>query len=175
MGRPVLKVKGYTPEEIRVLFRKDERYGIGIRLYAVYQVSLGQPSRNLEELYNTSFKQITNWVHRFEEEGIEGLKDKPGRGRHNRLSEEQRASLQKLLKTASPLDYGYNTATWTGPLLIDWIKNHYDVEYKKVQIYNIIRQLGFTYQRGKGIYPESSEVQQEEFKDILKKTSGRRY
>ncbi|WP_158860287.1 hypothetical protein [Lunatibacter salilacus] len=46
-----------------------------MRLYVVYQVSLGQPSRKLEDLYQTSFKQITNWVHRFEQEGIEkGMK-----------------------------------------------------------------------------------------------------
>ena len=60
MARPVLKVKGYEAEQIKALFKKDERYTIGIRLYAIYQVALGQPSRKLEELYNTSFKQITN-------------------------------------------------------------------------------------------------------------------
>ena len=76
MARAVLSVKGYQPEEIKALFRKDERYTIGIRLYAIYQVSLGQPSRKLEDLYNTSFKQITNWVHQFEREGIDGLKDR---------------------------------------------------------------------------------------------------
>ncbi|PWK75434.1 winged helix-turn helix protein, partial [Mucilaginibacter oryzae] len=90
MSRPVLKVGNYTPEEIKALFRDDEKYTIGIRLYAVYQVAKGQPSRKLEDLYNTSFKQITNWVHRFEKEGVAGLKDKPGRGRTARLSQEQR-------------------------------------------------------------------------------------
>ena len=78
MARPVLSVKGYTPLDIKGLFRDDEKYTIGIRLYAVYQVSLGKPSRDLEELYNTSFKQITNWVHQFEKDGIEGLRDKEG-------------------------------------------------------------------------------------------------
>jgi hypothetical protein len=28
---------------------------------AIYQVALGQPSRKLEELYNSSFKQITHF------------------------------------------------------------------------------------------------------------------
>ncbi|MEY3411810.1 MAG: hypothetical protein RIQ70_496, partial [Bacteroidota bacterium] len=62
MARPVLKVKGYSADDIKKMFRDDERYTIGIRLYAVHQVALGKPSRQLEELYNTSFKQITNWV-----------------------------------------------------------------------------------------------------------------
>ena len=61
MARPVLKVKGYEAEQIKALFKKDERYTIGIRLYAIYQVALGQPSSKLEELYNSSFKQITHF------------------------------------------------------------------------------------------------------------------
>lgn len=173
MARPVLNVGRYKPEDIKALFRDDERYTIGIRLYAVYQVSLGQPSRKLEELYNTSFKQITNWVHRFEKEGIEGLKDKEGRGRTHRLSDAQRKDIIVLLYE-SPEKYGYNTATWTGPMLIEWIEKEYGVVYKKAQIYNIIKALGFSYQKGRGIFPETSVEKQEAFKDTLKKTARRK-
>ena len=170
MSRPVLEVKGYTPEEIRNLFHKDERYTIGIRLYAVYQVSLGKPSRKLEELYNTSFKQITNWVHKFEEEGINGLYDKPGRGRKSRLTQEQLDELRKLLLHESPVNYGFNTETWTGPMIRDYIQKKFGVEYKKAQVYNIIKALGFTYQKGKGTYPEASQQAKDEFSEALKKT-----
>ncbi len=171
MGRPVLKIKGYDSDQIKMLFRKDERYTIGIRLYAIYQVSIGKPSRELEILYNTSFKQITNWVHRFEKEGIDGLIDKPKSGRKSQLNEEQSISISEVLKFKLPSDYGYNSATWTGPMLIDWIKKEYKIEFKKAQIYNVIKKLGFTYQKSKGIYPEADEQKQEEFKDMLKKTT----
>lgn len=172
MGRPVLKIGSHTSEEIKAMFRDDERYTIGIRLYAVYQVSLGQPSRNLEELYNTSFKQITNWVHRFELEGIEGLKDKAGRGRTSRLNEEQSQRIIALLKE-HPENHGYNSATWTGPMLMEWIELHYGIVYKKAQIYNVIKSLGYTYQKGRGIFPETNEEAQEVFKEALKKTTGK--
>jgi len=33
MARPVLKVKGYEAEQIKALFKKDERYTICIQLY----------------------------------------------------------------------------------------------------------------------------------------------
>lgn len=172
MGRSVLKVKGYSSETIKGLIKRDERYTLGIRLYAVYQVSLGQSSRKLEELYQTSFKQITNWVHRFEKEGITGLIDKPGRGRKSSLTQDQMKKLSVLIETESPTSYHYNTENWTGPILIDWIKNNFGLEFKKAQIYNIIKKLGFTYQKAKGFYPESDPVAQEEFKENLKKTSG---
>jgi len=174
MAKPVLQIKGYTAESIKSLIKKEERYGIGIRLYAVYQVAKGQSSRKLEDLYNTSFKQITNWVHRFEKEGIEGLKDKKGRGRKDKLTITQKQQLAIVLKEEHPIKYGFNTATWTGPLLINWIKKEYGIEYKKAQIYNIIKRLGFSYQKGKGIFPEANKEKQENFKNTLKKTSGRK-
>ena len=171
MGRKSLEVKGYTSDQIKELFNTDDKYKIGIRLYAVYQVSLGQSSRKLEGLYNTSFKQITNWVHRFEQQGIEGLRDKSERGRRSRLSVIQQEEILDLLSNKSPQVYGFNTDTWTGPLLIAWIKEQFSITFKKAQIYNIIKDMGFTYQRAKGFYPESDVEKQEEFKEMLKKTS----
>jgi transposase len=173
MSRQVLQVKGYNPEQIKSLFNQDEKYRVGIKLYAIYQVSRGQASRRLEELYNTSFKQICNWVHRFEEEGIEGLKRKPKSGKPSLISIEQKAELKKILETKKPFDYGYNTSTWNGPILIDFIKNTYRISYKKAQIYNILKALGFTYQKGRARYPEADEQKREEFKNTYKKTSGR--
>lgn len=174
MAKPVLKVKGYTAESIKSLIKQDEKHTTGIRLYAVYQVAKGQSSRKLADLYNVSFKQITNWVHQFEKEGLDGLKDKKGRGRKSRLTLIQKQKIASLIRDELPSKYGFNTATWTGPLLITWIKKEYGVEYKKAQIYNIIKELGFTYQKGKGIFPEADRAKQEEFKIALKKTFRRK-
>ena len=171
MGRPVRKISGYTPEDIKALFNSEDKYRIGLRLYAIYQVAKGKPSRELEELYNTSFKQILNWVSRFEKEGVEGLRDKKGRGRKSLLSDQQLAILKKMLLEEEPLIYGYNSATWTGPILIDWIMVNWKITYKKTQIYTIIKSLGLTYQKSKGFYPEADKEQQENFKSTLKKTS----
>jgi transposase len=173
MGRPVLKVKGYTPEEIRALIKKDDQFTIGIRLYAVLLVALGKPSRQVEELFGVSFKQVTNWVHRFEEGGTEGLRDRKGRGRKPRLGPEALEKMEEALGQ-SPEAFGYNSATWTGPLLGDWIKRELDVEYKSAQIYNLLRRMGFSHQKSRPAFPEADPVEQEEFKESLKKTPGRK-
>lgn len=170
MGRAVLKIKGYTKDDILALIKAKEDYRTGIKLYAILQVSKGVATRKLEELYQTSFKQITNWVHRFEEAGVEGLKDKPGLGRKSTLNEEQLSRIRELILEQSPQDYGYNTATWTGPMVGDWINKHYGVSYKKAQIYNIMKKLGMSYQRSKAQFPEADPAAQEAFKETLKKT-----
>jgi transposase len=62
--------------------------------------------------------------------------------------------------------------TWTGPILIEWIKSQFDIVFKKAQIYNILRKNGFSYQKARGFYPEADLEKQEVFKDTLKKTSS---
>jgi len=171
MPKPRLVIKGATADEIRQMLRKDEKYKIGVRLYAIYQIANGAASRDLEQIYNVSFKSVCNWVHQFNEKGIEGLKDKPRFGRTPRLNAEQLSQLKETILNEDPQNYNYNTSTWTGPLIIDLVKNKFGVEYKKAQIYNILKSIGLTYQKSKGIYPEADENKRQEFNEALKKTA----
>jgi len=154
------------------MLRKDEKFQQGVRLYACYQVALGKRPQELEDIYNTSFKSICNWVNRFNEGGIEALVDKPKPGRTGRLDESQLENVRDTIINKIPSDLGFNSATWTGPLLCVWIKQEYGVTYKKSQIYNILHAMGLTFQKGKGIYPEVKE--REEKVSDLKKTPRRK-
>lgn len=172
MSRVALKVKNYSSDELKALLRKDEKFQQGVRLYACYQVSKGKKPKDLEDIYETSFKSICNWVNKLNEGGVEALIDKEKPGRTSKLSNIQKSEIKELILNKSPEDYHYNSATWTGLLLIDWIKNNYGIEYKKAQIYNILKGLNLTFQKGKGIYPEA--IQRDEKVDVLKKTSTRK-
>jgi len=167
----VLIIKGYTSADIKAELTKHPKYKIGIKLHAIYQLSKGVSSRKLSALYGFSFKQILTWAHRFEAEGVDDLKDKKRNGRNPKLSEEQLLSLKKIILSKSPADFGFNTATWTGVLIQIFISNHYQVVYKKAQIYNILKKIGLSYQKCKGKYAEPDISKQQEFKNTLKKTS----
>lgn len=162
-------VKGYTSEQIKQIIDSEPKFKTGIRAYAVYQVSLGVPIRQLEELFQTSFKQIYNWVHSFEERGVDGLQDKAKPGRPSRLSKKDLGMLKEILLSCTPDAYGYNTALWNGPILIDVIKREFNVDYKKAQIYNILKKIGFSFQKGRPSYPEADPELKEKFKEEFKK------
>ena len=152
---------------IKSQLRKDEKFSQGIRLYAVYQIKLGRSAEELEELYNVSHKSICNWVHIYNSDGINGLKDKPRSGRPPRLNSEQQNALKEAI-VDKPEKFGYSSGVWSGPLVIDYIHNQFGVSYKKAQVYNLLRRLGFTFQRGKAFYPEALE--REEAVAAIKKT-----
>jgi len=55
MGRKVKQLKNYTTEQVEALFESNENYRIGVKLYAVLQLTRGYSSRALEEFFRTSF------------------------------------------------------------------------------------------------------------------------
>lgn len=171
MSKVALKVENYSSSQLKALLRKDEKFQQGVRLYACYQVSKGKRPKDLEDIYETSFKSICNWVNKLNKGGVESLIDKEKPGRASRLSQEQKAKLKKTI-LESPDLHGYNSSTWTGSLLIDWIKKEFEITYHKAQIYNILKSIGFTFQKGKGIYPEAQE--RIEKVEGLKKTQRRK-
>jgi transposase len=151
VGKPVLKIQRSEAGEIKRLLNTNDAYMVGIRLYLVYLVALGHSSRKLSELHNISFKQITNWVHRFEKEGIEGPKDKKGRGRRSAMSDEQLKKVKELILTEKPADHEYQSEKWTGPLLADWIKKEYGLVYQKAQVYNLLEKVGIAFEKKQGL------------------------
>jgi transposase len=151
MSNLPMKVKGYDPAAIKKLLTADESFVVAIRLYLVYQVSLGHSSRQLAEIHNISFKQITTWVHRFEEQGVDGLRNRKGRGRKSQLSKTQMQRIKRLVLKESPADHGYEQSRWTGPLLADWIEINYEIKYERAQIYNLLRKLGIVFYKNQGL------------------------
>ncbi len=168
MGRKALKIEKYSSLELKALLRKDEKFQQGVRLFACYQVSLGMTPKELEVIYQTSFKSICNWVNRLNQAGIEGLVDKEKTGRPPKLTDDQKQKIKQLVIEQSPESHGYNSSTWTGLLLIDWISKNYNVVYKKANIYNILEELGMRFQKSKGYYPEAKD--RSEKASALKKT-----
>jgi transposase len=56
-----------------------------------------------------------------------------------------------------PEPYGYHSTTWTGAMVLSYIENTFGVSYKKAQIYNLLHNLGLSFQRGRASYPEAGE------------------
>jgi transposase len=164
------RIKVNVPAEaIASLLRKDEKFSQGVRLYAVYQVALGRTPQELQRVYNTSPKAIYNWVHRFNAQGVDGLKDFPRSGRPSRLCDASRAKLKQVI-LSSPLEQGFSSSTWTWALVSEYIRIAFGVEYRKAQIYNILHSIGLSFQKGKGFFPEAES--REEAVAAIKKTSG---
>lgn len=151
MGKPVLKVESKSPEEIKEILNGSPEFLLATRLNMVYHVAKGHSSREVASWYGVSFKQVVNWVHRFEESGLEGLENKEGRGRKSYITDDELEKIKIMVLEKSPLYYGIKTEKWSGPILLRIIKEKFGIEYKPTQAYKLIERMGLQFKKGKGI------------------------
>ncbi|NOU16988.1 MAG: IS630 family transposase [Bacteroidales bacterium] len=167
-----LSIPNFTVEELENILNSNADYVVGSRIMALIQIKKGLSSRKLEELYYKSHSRFCVWVRNFNKDGVAGLKDKPKSGRKPKLDHAQMGALRCVLTNNRPDEFGFNSATWSGPLIGVYINKTYGVEYKKAQVYNILKTLGFSFQKARGKHPEADPAQRAAFVESLKKTSG---
>lgn len=171
MSKKKLQVNCKTPDELRKYLHKDDKYMTGVKILAISLIANGKTSRDVANNLEISFKSVCLWVKAFNNGGIEKLKSLPKCGRNPRLNGDQKKEIHDMILIQEPESYGYNSATWTGPMIVDVIKKKYLIEYKVAQIYNILHSLGLSYQKGRGIYPEADEEKRIDFNNLIKKNS----
>lgn len=167
-----LQITGMSVSEIEGVLKSKAEYKIAARLLCMLQIAKGGSSREAEKLLLLSHNQICLWVKRINTEGIEGLRDKPKPGRKSRISVEELKLLKDVVLNKSPGDYGFNTATWTAPLLVKWLKMECNLTYSDDAVYILLKKkLGLSHKKGRGFYPEADGQKRAEFMVMLKKTS----
>jgi len=166
-----IQITSMSASEIEAILKSKEDYKIAGRLLSILPLAKGESSRKAQELLLLSHNQILIWAKRFNEQGLEGLKDKPKTGRKSRFSKEQYDWLKEVVLHKSPTEFSYNTDTWPAPLLVDLIKKECNITYSDDMIYNILKKkLGLTHKKGKGFYAEAKPEAREKFVEVLKKT-----
>jgi transposase len=67
------------------------------------------------------------------------------------LSNEQLEKMKTIVLKQTPSDYGLESNRWTGPILAEWIKKEYGLDYQKAQVYNLLEKVGLTFQKRQGL------------------------
>jgi transposase len=72
-------------------YRDDPRHAFRLRCQMVLLKSRGRKSREIAEVLDCCEVAVNNWLKRYKEAGLEGLRTKAGRGRRPILDQQQDA------------------------------------------------------------------------------------
>ena len=157
--RDIEKVKN----EIQTYFNANEDARFVRRLDVVALICNGHALNYVAGLFGINSTTVQRWIHRLNESGFQGLKDKSGRGRRSQINDTDRLKLKSDLEK-SPKDLGYDQARWDGKLLSHHLKVQYSVELRVRQCQNLFKQLGFSLQRPRKMPAGADPEKQEAFK-----------
>src|SRR5207253_6632667 len=93
---------------------RDGAYRVAKRLRAVVLNSEGRTSGELADILQAPRSKISEWLQRYQSEGVDGLLEGDRPGRPAELSEEQQQKLADILDSG-PVAYGLDTGFWTSP------------------------------------------------------------
>ena len=111
------------------------------RLHGLLLVAAGHSCQDVAALFGEDDTTVQRWVHRFEQGGLEALRESGRPGRPRSLDPVQWQQLQADLRKI-PRDLGLTAAIWDGATLSRHLQSRFGVQLGIRQCQRIFRQMG---------------------------------
>ena len=164
-----MKLKDVNLEELEKRYKRERNGKIKERLHYLLLLKEGYKDRDIEKICHTSKSSVSFWHCRFKEKGFDGLRDKKGRGKKAKLSEENLKELDSILDKPYAMENGYTRGWQTKDVQI-LIKSKFGVSYGSRHIHRIISNLGFVRLVPRPRHKRRNPKDVDEFKEQFKKT-----
>jgi transposase len=115
-------------------------------LLAILAVIDGQSVAQIALILRVHEKTVATWIRVFCCYGITGAPRKKPTGRPPKLTPTQKATLATLLDEG-PVKAGFSGACWRSPMIQQLIYDRFGVFYNVFYIAQLLKQLGFSYQK----------------------------
>lgn len=163
MGRAIAVKTDYSGAEVRRLAKRTKDAAQARRLLAVAAILDGASREEAAKTGGMDRQTLRDWVIRYNEAGVEGLRDRPRSGRPPRLNAAQLAELARLVEEG-PDVAEHGVVRWRCVDLQAQIKARFDVDLSERHIGRLLGQLKFTRLSVRPRHPQADEVAQQAFK-----------
>jgi transposase len=152
-----------SPAELRRLARLERDGRVSARLLALANALEGMPREEAARLAGMTGQTLGDWVHRYNEEGLGGLGDRPRSGRPPRLDEGQQAALKALVLRGPRLERD-GCVAWRARDLCALVERRFGVVYSETGMLRLLHGLDLSRQKARPVHPEADPKLQARFK-----------
>jgi len=153
----------YDATDLRTLAKRASDPRQIRRLLALAAVYDGMTRAEAAKIGGMDRQTLRDWVHRFNEDGPEGLSNRKGAGRPRMLSDEQMAELGEIV-TTGPDPATDGVVRWRRVDLQKVIEKRFGVTYSERAISDLLKVLGFSHISARPQHPAQDERVIEAFK-----------
>jgi transposase len=153
----------HTAAELRAFAARSKDAAQVRRLLAIALTLEGCSRSEAAELSGMDRQTLRDWVHRYNDEGIEGLKSRRAPGRVPVLTDAQKAEL-KALVIKGPDPEMHKVVRWRCVDLREEVARRFAVEVHESTIGKWLHQLGLTRLQPRPFHPKQDAEAQEAFK-----------
>jgi transposase len=166
-----LQNKPFDVDKWQKLYYRYQQQYIRHRLTAIKLLHEGHSRTQVSEDLGCRYDTLTRWMDQYLDGGLSGLASPIRHQKPSRLTPEQQQHLKVMVLTQRPTDYGYDRNLWTGAILSEVIERQFGVGLKDSRIYELLSELGLSYQRAHRDYANADPKAQKEWVAVVKKTA----
>ncbi len=160
------------PRELRALARRERDGRVGARLHALAHALEGRNRGEAARLAGMDRQTLSDWVRRYNAQGVDGLRDRPKSGQPCGLDEGRQAALRTvILKGPDPERDGLSA--WRIRDLCDLAAARFGRRYSETGMLRLVKSLGLSRQKPRPAHPGARRREQERFKKACPSTSPR--
>jgi transposase len=152
----------HSEQQLQRLLDRESRADLAKRLRTVLLAKQGFTAPEVATCTGFSRRSVQEWVARYNSEGLDALKTKPGRGRKPPLTPEQEKQLQQRLD-AGPVP-GDGICTLRGKDVQRILAQEFGQIRSLNAVYGLLHRLGYSSLVPRPKHPEADPAAQEEFK-----------
>src|SRR6186713_3720515 len=143
---------GRTPVELRALARRERDGRVGARLLALANALDGMSRDEAARAAGMDRQTLRDWVHRYNAEGVEGLRDRPRAGRPCALDEGRQAALKALVLRGPNLGRD-GCIAWRARDLCALVEERFGVHYGESGMLRLLKGLDLAWQKTRPVHP----------------------
>ncbi len=129
----------FSEYNFALLAKKEKNAALKVRYLALSYIDAGKTVLESAALVYKSSRMVHRWITCLTESGLDGLQDKPGRGRKRHLSLDNEAEFKQLV-----LELQKSGRKITGRDIKQLLIEKYEIECTLPTVYNILNRLGLS-------------------------------
>jgi len=162
MSRPLIVQTSLTPDELAKIAKKEPNPRVRQRLLAVRLVVMGNTVPKAAKAVGLKQRQSRNWIHRFNAEGVDGLRDRQRPGQPVKLPrQKEQAFRERIEKGAGQKDPTRNLRVKDVQRIL---REEFGADYCLGGTYFLLHRLGFSSLVPRPRHPKADPQAQAEFK-----------
>ena len=171
-ARVLITRRDLTARELRRAAGAEKDGAAARRMLALALVVDGSDRKTAAETCGMDRQTLRDWVHRYNAEGLAGLRNLKSPGPGSKLTAQQQAELAALVE-AGPDPARHGVVRWRRVDLRDELQRRFGVGLHERSVGKVLAKLGYRRLSVRPRHPQADEEAQEAFKKTLPRRSRR--
>ena len=163
-----MQLQTYPLASLEETYKQERDARVKERVQIILFLKEKESYREISSRLRITIGLITYWKKRFERNGIEGLKDKKGRGRKSDLDKNQLKEISSAIDKGIQMKDGYKRGYKTKDVR-EFIQDKFRINYTIRNCFKILRRLGYNLKVPRPRNKSRNQNSVDEFKEQFKK------